>query len=343
MTNGNLSFAYLGLSGFFSISGYLIYKSLLRSNDLYEYFSKRILRIFPAFIVVLTISVIAGSIISSYSLKDYFSQKSTYTYVFHNLLLFFHNPQYVLVDVFNTNPNLAVNGSIWSISYEFFFYVLVSFLYTLRKKKFVVPLIIGIAFFSLFLVNFFYSDYVSIYLNPLFKRDLRLSKIYSVPFTSLLSSAVIRWGLFFTAGCLLASIDLGQYKNKVIPSISFILIVVFARVQFFQLLQYILLPTFVISFGVLKTAGISGLNKKIGDLSYGIYLWGFPIQQVLVFYFKLNYVALMCFSIPISALLGFISWHLIETKALNSPFLYNIRKQIILKRLFLKGNLTQKL
>ena len=58
ITNGQTVFSYISVRGFFAISGYLIIQSLLRSNNLIDYYWKRILRIFPALFVVLLFSTI---------------------------------------------------------------------------------------------------------------------------------------------------------------------------------------------------------------------------------------------------------------------------------------------
>src|SRR6476646_3313529 len=57
LTAGQLSFSYVGVRGFFVISGFLIYESLMRSKGLDDYFIKRILRIYPGLLVVLALTV----------------------------------------------------------------------------------------------------------------------------------------------------------------------------------------------------------------------------------------------------------------------------------------------
>lgn len=62
---------------------------------------------------------------------------------------------------------------------------------------------------------------------------------------------------------------------------------------------------------------IKSLGKKIGDISYGIYIYAFPIQQSLVHFFHPNPLQLMIYCILITLPFAFLSWHLIEKKALN--------------------------
>ena len=68
---------------------------------------------------------------------------------------------------------------------------------------------------------------------------------------------------------------------------------------------------------------LSGLNmllkvKPRPDISYGIYLWGFPVQQTIAWMYPgqsvpVNQVA----SILIAILLGLMSWHLLEKHCID--------------------------
>lgn len=58
LSNGQISFSYIGLKGFFVISGYLIFQSLQRSDNIIDYFWKRVLRLFPALFIVLLLTII---------------------------------------------------------------------------------------------------------------------------------------------------------------------------------------------------------------------------------------------------------------------------------------------
>src|SRR5579883_434314 len=72
LTNNQISFSTLGVKGFFVISGFLVFKSLQRSKNWFDYIIKRILRIFPALIAVLTTCFIVCSMFSSLPANEYF-------------------------------------------------------------------------------------------------------------------------------------------------------------------------------------------------------------------------------------------------------------------------------
>ena len=56
----------------------------------------------------------------------------------------------------------------------------------------------------------------------------------------------------------------------------------------------------------------------VGDVSYGAYIYGYPIQQVLVQYIGgLSPIGLLALSAPASWLAGLISWHAIERRAIG--------------------------
>src|SRR5882762_7976735 len=117
LTNGQVSFSFIGLSGFFIISGYLCFQSLERSHTLVSYFWKRIRRIYPGLIAMLLMTVLLCGVVYEGSWVDYFSSRSVWTYLSSNLLLV--KQQMEIDGVFTHNPyNPAINGSLWSLLYE---------------------------------------------------------------------------------------------------------------------------------------------------------------------------------------------------------------------------------
>lgn len=82
------------------------------------------------------------------------------------------------------------------------------------------------------------------------------------------------------------------------------------------------LPVLVILLGKSSTRYLNKVGEVIGDTSYGIYIYSFPIQQTLMYFFKLDTALLFMLSLPLSILLGYVSWHLIEKKALGYKDLF---------------------
>jgi peptidoglycan/LPS O-acetylase OafA/YrhL len=127
LSNGQMTFGELAVSVFFVISGFLITQSFDRSKNIFYYLKARILRIFPALIMVVILSVFfLGPIFTDLSLKNYFSDPQTIDY-FKTITLYWM--QFDLPGVFQSNiyPG-AVNSSLWTLWFEFFFYIVVAFL-----------------------------------------------------------------------------------------------------------------------------------------------------------------------------------------------------------------------
>jgi len=124
LTNSQIEFSSLGLNGFFILSGYLIFQSLDRSKNVIVFYWKRILRLFPGLFVVLVLTILLAPFVYESSIP-YLNNRAVYTYIPRNISLF--NLQYNIEDIFKNNPyRYAINGSLWTICYEFSFYVLLS-------------------------------------------------------------------------------------------------------------------------------------------------------------------------------------------------------------------------
>lgn len=306
LSDGQASLSTLGVHGFMTISGYLIFKSYLRSGSFINYLLKRLLRIVPALIVVIFITAfIVGPFFSILSFKDYFSNVDTYKYlIFNSTGLLRGGMSYVLPGVFLNNPyKVAVNGCLWTIPYEFFFYLLLGSFFLIRKDK----RILFIILLSIFI--FFFFSYILVS-----KEDLLTLK-WPIPYTAFSIYFLLELGLFFVAGCLLTYINL---KEKLYVPIFFGALLLFSvsiLFSVFNIFQFAIFPIGIIAFANINTSKFSSL-EKIGDLSYGVYLSGFVIQQMLASIFQINYILMILLSLPLSLCFGYLSWHFVEKKAL---------------------------
>ncbi len=298
ITNGQTLFSYIGVKGFFVISGYLIFQSLQRSTGLLDYFWKRILRLYPALIIVLLLTIILAPFVYQSDIP-FFLNKSLLTYIPNNLTLYY--TQYAVEGIFENNPyKSAINGSLWTISYEFTMYLLLALLIFVRKNVVITKLILIGSFVLLLVCNLYF-----------------LEKIKNINF--LLNGAqLVDLGIFFIAGALLESLNFKNLPRKKEFLILIILLVTASFIfHFFDYTKYITLPLLFILLGLNTLPYICDIGNKIGDLSYGIYIYGFPVQQTLMHYFNLNYISLMIYSLLISCILAYLSWHLVEKRALK--------------------------
>lgn len=297
-SNHFINFSYVGVKGFFVISGYLIFQSLMRSQNAFDYLWKRVLRIYPALIVLLLVTI--GCVYFIYKpIYPAFSFRSeAISYFFKNLLLFTN--QWRIHGVFDNIASTAINGSLWTIGYEFFFYIVLLLFYPIRKNipAIRVLLVLIIVLFSV--GNLFYLDFLT-KTHFLLKMDF-----------------IFDLGGFFLMGALFASFDWDNLSSKkLILAVSLILMTL---VLYFKLNHaFICLGlSFIILFiGKQETGIASFVHKRLGDPSYGIYLYAFPLQQFLVYLHKPSTVQLLWASTFGAVVLGLASWHLVEKKALK--------------------------
>lgn len=307
ITNGQTYFTDIGVKGFFIISGYLVFQSMMRSRNASEYLWRRVLRIYPALIVVLLLIVLLAPFVYE-SNVPYWKNKSVWTYIPSNLSLYIK--QTIIRGVFENNPHSAIiNGSLWTIAYEFFFYfILGSFMFIRNFQT-----LMKVAMLTLFLIP---TISILAYGDTLLRYGFVLN-LYQ---------------LCIFSACFFSGATLGAFQIESLPwrvrklllLISVVVLFLLFVFQYYPVAGFFILPFAVILFGSSSTAVLCRTGESIGDLSYGIYIYGCPIQQTLVYFFTPNYIALMLSSIPLALLFGFVSWHAIESQALkfkNRPWL----------------------
>ncbi len=305
LTNGQYSFSYIGVKGFFVISGYLIFQSLLRSKNIVNYYKKRLLRLYPALFVVLLLTLILAPIVyeGNYSI---FNNKSFWTYLPNNLL--FYKLQYSIDGIFENNKfKSGINGSLWTIRFEFTLYVIISFLIIFKKNKRLLKVALILLFFL------FFVSYVVIYEQIIYYiESIGKIKIFDGV------KNLLDLGLFFIGGSVLAAFDFEKIKSKeriLILIFIFLLLSFYFDILYFTI--YFCFPILIIVLGLYPIPYLYKIGHKIGDLSYGIYIYGFPVQQTLMYYYKLTTIELMIYSMIISYIFAYFSWHVVEKKALK--------------------------
>jgi peptidoglycan/LPS O-acetylase OafA/YrhL len=267
----------LGVGVFFVISGYLVSGSLARSASIGDYLKKRLLRIEPGLITSLLITaLVLGATVTTLPLAEYLSSPQVWLYVARNALLY--PVDYALPGVFAANPFAAVvNGSLWTLRLEFSFYLALAALAAVKllRPRVVTALTLAaaVALIALRLVW------------PPEAGWLRLADV-----------AVLN-GYLFLGGVWLHL----HGKPPPWPAVAVGLVLLATP------LWALGLPAVVLGLGRMTAP------KLPADLSYGLYIYAFPLQQVLAAHGMLSLWASMAATLPFAA----ASWFLIEKPALR--------------------------
>lgn len=285
----------LAVDGFFVISGYLIAMSWERSKSAGDYLRKRIGRIFPGFIVASAIGV--------YALPYFAVQADAWQHVglgeFLAKVLLLKSAGHPQAFAANAYPGVT-NGSLWSISYEFWCYIGVALLGTtgLLVQRRAVLALFGLAL----LVSYGFAAsgwrpggglLGEIVGFPPFWA--RLLPYYLAGVLAYRYRDAIRYTPAGSALAVAATVALAPLEH----SWSFVLPIAWAYV--------LLCLAFTSAFRPLAAT-------RYGDCSYGAYLYAFPIQQscVMAAGGSLPPMLLFSISLPLSLLVGLLSRHLVE-------------------------------
>lgn len=275
---------------FFFVSGMLVTNSLLLKKSAIEFIISRFFRIYPALIVVTLLSVlILGPMVTEYSFKNYFTSNVTTLYVMDYLRM---DIGYYLPGVFTNNHfKNSVNGSLWTIPFEikFYLFLLGFFLIGLFKNKTIATVFGVFIVFSPFYMTLFSSSNSEVYYLPVMFAFGSLLALHK-------NIIVINRDLFF--GFLLLTYLFNSYS---VTSYSFMLhLTIAVGVVYISSLKYI------------------KILKIKYDISYGVYLYAWPVQQTLNFiYPEKNYLFNCISAIIITIPLALLSWILIEKNAIN--------------------------
>ena len=299
--------ANFAVKGFFAISGFLVTQSYLTSQNVLDYADKRLRRIVPAYLTAVLLCLVIGAFTTTLTLSDFFSAPETIKYVLANAV-FLNFLQSSLPGVFDSQPVSAMNGALWTIKIEVMLYACVPLaVYLFRRCG------SGWATGLLFLLSVAWVYFF----GTLYQG--RLGEEIARQFPGQLS--------YFIVGALFAVNDKVRAQIKWIALAS--LLVLFAVDHpYARLVIDPLAYSAIVIY--LSTAAVRCLKLgRYGDISYGIYLFHFPIIQLLIFtgWFKANpWIGLtMTFALTLAA--AFLSWHCIEKRLLKRSSHYVVATQ----------------
>jgi peptidoglycan/LPS O-acetylase OafA/YrhL len=287
------------------MSGFLIAKSWSDDPRLPAFLTKRALRLLPALIVAVTLTAfVLGPLVTTLPLESYLSNFSPYKYVATNSVLFTVSGQLPGVFTDNVVPN-AVNGSLWTLPLEATAYVATAIL----------GLTIGLrrpgALIALFLL-------LLVPLSPIISVEsltgLAIRTTVNISFATLLSPFAT-----FCGGMIIWTLrDRLPLKGWVVLALLALWVLTWGTG--WSLVGTVLFIPYAIIYAAFRLpASIGQRVDRMGDLSYGIYIYAYPVQQLAQWASgqQLTAASMFLLSVPTACALALLSWHLIEKRALK--------------------------
>lgn len=302
----------LAVDAFFLLSGYLIVQSWMTAPDLWRFLKSRILRIYPGFIVATLICVFLVGPLGTHDPRHYFSELSLATVAGNMLRLL----QPESPPVFEGQSYALLNGAMWTISYEFKCYLAVLVLGVigvLRRRALVLTLTAVI---------------MLIFASQKFGFALPAPKGL-IEWASLRTSTFRFAAFFFTGTCfylLRPRIKLdGWIATMAAATLLATMLMGWAPLLEIELP---ILGGYLLFYAGFKPITALADFDKLPDISYGVYLYGWPVQKLLLWYFPAIPVWLLMLLSSLAAIgLGLMSWHTIEKPCLRWKSATLLRKK----------------
>ena len=287
---------------FFIVSGFLITKSWDRRGQLTDFFYARFMRIYPAlWLCVAFCLLVVGPLFTTLSLTQFFTHFDTLKFLLENTTLLLNGVATHLPSTFDGQGMGGTNVSLWTLPFELRMYILLALLgFTglLNRRWLVAAMVVACGSYYLWYLAVDGSgDRLAVYcrfiwfffsgaLLYLYRQQLRMSHSIAAGLTAAVVAVIL----------LSEQMALRQVAlSLVLPWLSLYLAMV--------------------------PAGAIRHYNRLGDYSYGLYIYAFPVQQSVLALAGGMMAPWLNFgwSLLITLVLAVLSWHLLEERALKMP------------------------
>lgn len=274
------------------LSGFLVTQSWLRRPRLIPFAAARVLRIYPALVAAVALTVLLVGISSPIPWKQFLFDPVTIDYAWGNALAW--NVRYVLPGAFPTNifPG-ASNGSLWTLPIELRLYIGVAIagMAGILARRALFPAVLA-ALVAVFVVK---PEWLPPPLGDRFVPELAL--LFALGSLAYVWRSALPLSLAAAVGCI--ALYLWNPWNVARGVVA----------------------TLLFAYTVLVVAYHPWLRwrafNRAGDYSYGLYVYAFPVQQTIVSRVpNLSPLELFALSFIATLALAAASWHALEKPAL---------------------------
>ena len=282
----------LGLCGvfvFFAVSGFLVTQSFEATPDPRHFLAKRALRIFPGLFAAAVLSAFAlAPLVTTLDPAAYFGGPAPYRYVVGNTLLDQTAHELPGVMFVNNPVGLEINGALWTLRFEVMMYLMVLGLGVLRLLT--LPVMLGLLALGIACLEIPALDFLG------------------------------GWGwlvAFFAAGMVLYRLRERIFDGRIAALAVAGLVVSVPLRQFIALFP--LFGCYLALWLALNPRLPAISAARFGDLSYGLYIYGWPAEEGAAWLLggRAPWWQVFAIALPAAAALAFLSWHLVERPALR--------------------------
>lgn len=282
----------LGLWVFFVLSGFLLPAAWERRPNLIRFVSARALRIFPGLFVSLLVTVLViGLLASDLGVRTYLLHPQTVQHLASNLVL---KPDYLLPGVFAENSYAdAVNGALWSLGPLFAMYLLVPVVGWIRWRHVRAVVWTGLLAWCVVAPLVDAVDTDGVVWGNYVHDILRVAAFFCA------GAALREWRIPLRLGSALIAGSVLAMVMVLVPELTWVV----AHLA----VPYVLVTIGSQPFPVLRSAG------RFGDPSFGMFLIGFPVQQLLIqLNPELDWIPSILCTLAISMAYGYALWWFVD-------------------------------
>lgn len=296
LTGGQASLGYVSVAAFFVLSGLLIAGSFDRSSSGRSFWLKRAFRILPGlWVSVLATVLLFGPLFTTATMGQYFSSGTTFGFLRN---LFFLPRADGLESVFVSHPFAnAINGSLWTLRYEVACYAGCAVLMLLRGFR--NAAVLG-AWAMSFAISAVFPD---------------SDGLGGVTFHIVLLADLFR---YFGAGMVLYLWRDRIVLNAMFGWMAMLIVAVAAFTPAFTHILAVFGSYAIVCFGYMAPERFRAITRR-GDISYGVYIYAFPVQQALVplcLAWSIPWLANSVAALAITVFLACLSWMFVEHPAI---------------------------
>ncbi len=299
LTHSDMSAGALGVDGFFLLSGFLIVQSWQRDPEFFNFLRKRVLRIVPGYLVAVLLSTLVVGLLAP-GVPGFFRGLGRH---FLWGICFLSYPQ--TPPAFAGTHFALVNGALWTISYEFRCYLLVAFLGVLG--------LLQRTWLWLMLTIMFAAAMVNL---PALEKYSWHGFHKNLIFGGLTDECRFVF-IFLVGGCFYLFRDRIRFHPALLCVAVLAIVATAVRAPRHFEMSMVIFGSYLLFYIGHASSRWGPARRKFPDISYGVYLYGWPVLGLGIWYLHPPPLLLFAISVPVCFSLGWLSWHYVERPMLT--------------------------